>query len=125
MATRPQTIAHLLDQAGEGVTARAMFGEYAVYEEGRVVALVCDDRLDLKPTAPDRALLDAPEGAPPYPGAKPHLVVGPDLRDESDALARLLAATAAALPEPKARPGRASPGRERPSGPAGRAARRR
>ena len=78
-----------------------MFGEYALYREGKVAALLCDDRLFLKPTAPGRALLPDAEEAPPYPGAKPHLVVPEELWDEPGFLARLLAATADALPAPK------------------------
>ena len=54
MANRDETVAHLLDlmaQAGvTGVTTRKMFGEHAVYLDGKVVALLCDDRLFIKPT---------------------------------------------------------------------------
>ena len=53
-----------------GVTVRKMFGEYAVYVNARVVALVCDNRLFVKPTAGGRALLDPVVEAAPYPGAK-------------------------------------------------------
>jgi hypothetical protein len=34
-----------------------MFGEYAIYCDGKVVALVCDDQFFLEPTAAGRALL--------------------------------------------------------------------
>lgn len=103
MATTAGTVDHILDGAGAGVTARPMFGEYALYRDGRVVALVCDDALFVKPTGPGRALLPGAEEAPPYPGAKPHLVVPPELWEDGERLAGLLAATAAALPAPKPR----------------------
>jgi TfoX/Sxy family transcriptional regulator of competence genes len=100
MGTSPQTIAHLLDTLPDGVTARAMFGEYALYLDGRVVALVCDDTLFVKPTKGAVALLPDGELGPPYPGAKPHLVIG-DALDDTDLMARLLRQVAAEVPAPK------------------------
>ncbi|NYG32874.1 TfoX/Sxy family protein [Sphaerotilus montanus] len=103
MSTDRTFIDHLADQLhGFGAFAhRKMFGEYALYLDAKVVALVCDNQLFVKPTDAGRALLgpDAAMG-PPYPGAKPHFQVS-DLIDEREALARLLRVTAEALPEPK------------------------
>jgi TfoX/Sxy family transcriptional regulator of competence genes len=62
MATQPSTVNFLLEQlasAGE-VKARNMFGEYALYCDERVVALVCDDKLFLKPTQAGRAFVAEP-----------------------------------------------------------------
>lgn len=104
MATDARTVAAILD-ALPGTTARKMFGEYALYLDGKVVALVCDDRLFLKDLPAARAVLgDGPTGAP-YPGAKPHLVADAWL-DEPDLLAGAVRAVAAALPPPKPRKGR-------------------
>ncbi len=102
MATDPDTITFLLEQmAGAGnITSRRMFGEYALYCDGKVVAFVCDDQLFLKPTPEGRALLGTPTEAPAYPGSKMYYLIETEL-DEPDALARLIATTAAALPEPK------------------------
>lgn len=105
MATRQATVDYLLEQlAGAGrVTARKMFGEYCVYLADKPVALVCDDRLYLKPTAAGRALApDAEEGSP-YPGAKPHLVIPAGWWADGKRMAALLTATFAELPRPKAR----------------------
>lgn len=104
MATARATVAHLLEAlAGlPGVSARAMFGEYALYLDGRVVGLICDDTLFLKDTPGARARIAAPETGAPYPGARPHLVAGTAL-DDPDALADLLRAIWADLPEPKPR----------------------
>jgi DNA transformation protein and related proteins len=103
MATDASFMAHIADQLhGFGAFAhRKMFGEYALYLDAKVVALVCDNQLFVKPTDAGRALL-GPDAAmaPPYPGAKPHFQVS-DLIDEREALARLLRVTAEALPEPK------------------------
>lgn len=101
MGTRAETIDHLLDAlAPLPLTARKMFGEYALYLDGKVVALVCDDQLFLKPTpGAQSALPDCPQGAP-YPGAKPHLQVTEAL-DDPDAVMIALKAIAADLPAPK------------------------
>lgn len=103
MSTDATFIAYLRDQlqAVDAISHRKMFGEYALYHGAKVVALVCDNQLFVKPTDAGRALLgaDAPM-APPYPGARPHFLVADGL-DDRDALAQLIRATSAALPEPK------------------------
>ena len=87
------------------VSHRRMFGEFAVYCDGKVVALVCDNQLFLKPTDAGKALLDRVQEAPPYPGAKPYYLVDAQL-DDAEAAAALVRATAAALPAPAAKPAR-------------------
>ncbi len=100
MGTRQGTVDFLLRQMAGAVSARKMFGEYALYCEGKLVALVCDDQLFLKPTAAGRRLLGTPEEQPPYPSAKPCFVVGEDFWDDGALLAALVRATAAELPAP-------------------------
>lgn len=102
MASDPGTVDFILEQLdGAGaVRARKMFGEYAVYLDDKVIALVCDDTLFVKNTPGARALLSDPEEAPPYPGAKPHLVASA-LLDEPEALVALARAAWADLPVPK------------------------
>jgi TfoX/Sxy family transcriptional regulator of competence genes len=104
MGTRAETIKHLLDAfAPLSLSARKMFGEYALYLDGKVVALVCDDQLFLKPTSSAQsALPDCPQG-PPYPGAKPHLLVTEAL-DDPDVVITALKAIATDLPAPKPKP---------------------
>ncbi|MBP1807225.1 TfoX/Sxy family protein [Rubellimicrobium aerolatum] len=105
MATRRETVEAILDALGGAgeVTARKMFGEYALYLRGKVVALVCDDTLFVKPTPEGRAVEPGLEEGRPYPDAKPHLVVPGEMWDEGDRLAGLLRATEAALPKPTPR----------------------
>ncbi len=102
MATDLRTVAHLLDQlsVAGAVTARRMFGEYALYLDGRMVALVCDNRLFVKPTPAALRLLEHNALAPPYPGAKPHLLIDAAL-DDQDLMAEVLRAVAAEVPAPK------------------------
>lgn len=87
------------DLAG-ALSYKKMFGEYALYLEGKVVALVCDNQLFLKPTIEGREILGTVSERPPYPGAKPHFLIG-DHIDDREVLRRLLKATARALPPPK------------------------
>jgi TfoX/Sxy family transcriptional regulator of competence genes len=101
MATSPDLVRFVTGRLGQRFEARAMFGEYALYADGRVVALLCDDRLFVKvheTTAP----LQGSELAPPYPGAKPHYVVEEGQVDAG--LARLLLRLAEALPPTKPKP---------------------
>ncbi|HEX7051374.1 MAG TPA: TfoX/Sxy family protein [Longimicrobiales bacterium] len=102
MASDPGLVQFICEQlrgVGE-VSHRKMFGEYAIYVGNKVVALVCDDRLFLKPTAAGRALLEAPVEAPPYPGAKPYFLVDAYV-DDAEFLSTLFRATEREVPEPK------------------------
>ena len=78
-----------------------MFGEFAIYCDGKVVALVCDNQLFLKPTAAGKALLDHVREVPPYPGARPYYLIDTQL-DDADGLAAVVRATARELPPPRA-----------------------
>lgn len=96
------------DQAGLGrrLTYRRMFGEYVLYVDGKVVALVCDNSVFIKPThAAQEQHPDLPL-ASPYPGAKLHPVID-ELLEDNESLQRLFEDTAALLPVPKPRKPRA------------------
>ncbi len=102
MATEASFVEFVLEQiALRGrVDARKMFGEYALYVDGKVVALICDNQLFLKPLAPLRARLARVDEAAPYPGAKPHFRIADELERPAE-LTALLAEAARLLPEPK------------------------
>jgi TfoX/Sxy family transcriptional regulator of competence genes len=102
MATNAEFIQYVCDQLrGAGaISVRKMFGEYAVYCNGKVVALVCDNQFFLKPTAAGRALIDNVLEAPAYPGSKPYYLLTDELEDPSKA-AELVRATERQLPAPK------------------------
>ena len=103
MATSQTTMDFLLDQLVglSNVTAKKMFGEYCLYLGGKPVALVCDDQLYLKPTSAGRGMLQQLIEGAPYPGAKPHLLIATDLREDRDWLSMLIHATDNELPLPK------------------------
>jgi TfoX/Sxy family transcriptional regulator of competence genes len=104
MATDPDFVGFVLDQIEPPgfVTARRMFGEYALYADERVVALACDDRLFVKPTSGGRAFIGDPVEGPPYPGAKPYFLIEERLEDR-DWLSELLRITAGEVPLPNPR----------------------
>ncbi len=102
MASRQSTVDFILEQiAGAGaITARKMFGEYAIYNGEKLVALVADDQLYLKPTEAGRAHIGAPTAAPPYPGAKPCFLIPGERWEEAAWLTALVRLTTAELPQP-------------------------
>ncbi len=82
------------------VTFRKMFGEYAVYLDGKVVALVCDNTLFVKPIELGGQFAGEVEQAPPYSGVKPYFLIG-DRREDPEWLGELVRITAKELPDPK------------------------
>lgn len=97
MACSATVVKYVVDQMGPGAAPRAMFGEYGIYFRGTLVALLCDDRLFLKVTPVAEALLGPHELGPPYPGAKPAVIVPEETWDDGALMARLASETAAAL----------------------------
>jgi TfoX/Sxy family transcriptional regulator of competence genes len=110
MASDQSFVEYVCEQAGLGsaLSYKKMFGEFALYLEGKVVALVCDNQLFLKPTPQGKELLGVVSEHSPYPGAKAQFRIGDEL-DDRDLLKRLLVATARALPPPKAKPVKRKP----------------
>ncbi len=103
MATDRKTVDYLVEQmaAAGVVTAKPMFGAYGVYCDGKMIAIIDDEQLFLKPTVGGRALARDAEEAAPYPGAKPHLRLDADRWEDREWLADLVRVTAAELPAPK------------------------
>ena len=101
MATTKDTIAHVLEQLEPlNVRAKAMFGEYALYCDERVVGFICDDTVFLKPS-PATAGLGL---GPCYPGSKDYAIVSADVVEDSEAFRAMVQATADVLPVPKPKP---------------------
>lgn len=101
MATDKDFIEFVVDQMSgvSGITAKKMFGEYAVYCQGKVVALVADNQLFVKPTDKGRAFIGNVVEAPAYPGAKPSFLI--DEFDDREWLCELIRITTQELPLPK------------------------
>ncbi len=100
MSTSQTTAEYILDQAKAAgtVSIRKMFGEYAIYCDGQVVGLICDDQLFIKYTEPGKKFAAGRyEEGRAYPGAKPSMNVT-DALDNADFIAGLIKITATNLP---------------------------
>ena len=101
MSTSPATIAHILDTLLPlPVTAKKLFGEYALYINGIIVALVCDDTWFIKPTPSALAILPDAGKGPAYPGSKDY-IIGSEALDDPELCTRALRAVASDAPPPK------------------------
>ena len=107
MATDVDFVEFIVDQIGAGcaISYRKMFGEYALYSRGKVVALICDNQLFVKPTEAGRSFIGDIVEAPPYPGAKPAFLILEGIEDR-EWLTELISLTEGALPPPKPKTGK-------------------
>jgi TfoX/Sxy family transcriptional regulator of competence genes len=103
VASKRSNVDFVLEQVAQAgdVSARKMFGEYALYLRGKIIALFCDDQLFIKPTNAGRALLGKPQEAPPFPGAKLWFLISGDRCEDGDFLSELARVTERELPAPK------------------------
>jgi len=102
MASDLDFVKFVVDQIGSAcdVSYRMMFGGCTLYSRGKVVALICDDQLFVKPTEAGRAFIGDVVEAPPYPGAKLSFLVQDQIEDR-DWLTELITLTEKELPKPK------------------------
>lgn len=103
MATQKETIEYILERLGDSrrFGTRAMFGEYALYADGKVVALVCDDQLYVKVVPASSELEELCEKDSPYPGAKPHYLIEESQLSHIERLPEILFDIAESLPAKK------------------------
>ena len=108
MATDREFVDFLTDQLRPEceASARAMFGEYALYSKGKVVALICNNQLFVKQTDAGRAFIGAFVEAPAYPGARMSFLIE-DRIEDGDWLSELILITEKELPKPKPKPKKA------------------
>ena len=102
MASTQSFVEYVCDRVSltNSVSYKKMFGEYALYLDDKLVALVCDEQVFVKPTIEGRRILKTPKESPPYPGAKPCFLVTEQI-DDRKLMDSLFSATAKSLPLPK------------------------
>ena len=102
MATDRGFVDYVAEQAGLGerLSARRMFGEYALYVDGVVVAFCADNSLFLKLVKESATLLDGLPRQELFPGSKPHALAD-ELLDDPERLRGLMLALQRVLPTPK------------------------
>ncbi|MCC7119497.1 MAG: TfoX/Sxy family protein [Anaerolineales bacterium] len=106
MASQQKTVDLIVNQmrfAGE-ITFRKMFGEYGLYCNSKLIGLVCDDQLFIKPTQAGRAQIGQVVEAPPYPGAKPSFLISAKQIQDAAWLSELVYSVYQELPAPKPKP---------------------
>ncbi len=102
MASDKEFVDFVVDQMGDAglITSKKMFGEYALYCDGKVIALICDNQLFVKPTGKGRIYIGKPVETPPYPGAKLYFLVEEKFEDR-DWISQLISITAQELSDSK------------------------
>lgn len=103
MASNPEFVQYIADNlSGAGlITYRKMFGEYGMYCDGKIFALICDNQLFIKITEAGKKMRPTLPMAPPYEGAKDYFLME-DI-DDSAFLTEFVMATCKELPMPKAK----------------------
>lgn len=102
MASDKEFLNFIVDQienAGQ-ISFKKMFGEYGIYSDNKLFALVCDNKLFVKPTEAGRIFIKDVDEAPPYPGAKLSFLIKDKIEDR-EWISNLVRITVKELPEPK------------------------
>lgn len=102
MASDQEFVDFVIDQienAGE-ITTKKMFGEYGIYADGKLFALICDNKLFVKPTKSGREFIGDVVESPPYEGAKPSFLIEEKIEDR-EWISELIRVTVKDLPMPK------------------------
>jgi TfoX/Sxy family transcriptional regulator of competence genes len=92
-------LAEQMEDAGV-IRYRKMFGDYAIYCDEKVIALVCDNKLFVKPTEAGRSFIGEVVEAPAYPGAKMSFLIE-DKFEDREWISELIQITEKELPIPK------------------------
>ena len=104
MSTLKETIEFILEKLDDKrFTTRAMFGEYALYADGKVVGLVCDDQLYVKIVPASAELEGICDKDEEYSGSKPYYLVEEVQLSQIPNLAEILIDIAKSLPEKQAK----------------------
>ena len=103
MASSQEYLDFILEQLSEvnGISHRAMMGEYIIYYLDKVIGGIYDDRFLVKTTKTASAMMPEAGREIPYPGAKEMLLV--DDVEDKDFLRELIESMYEELPAPKER----------------------
>jgi TfoX/Sxy family transcriptional regulator of competence genes len=102
VSTSKELVQEIVDRlAPLSVRSRAMFGEYGLYCDEKIVALICNDTLFIKPSDVSSEFFSDASLAPPYQGAKDYYAVSTEWMDDDAWLRKVVQETADALPAPK------------------------
>ena len=102
MANDQDFVEFVVDQVQNDcdVSYRHMFGGTSLYLNNKVVALICENQLFVKPTDAGREYIGMVVEAPPYEGAKNSFLIEDEIED-AEWLTELFVLTERELPAPK------------------------
>ncbi len=102
MASDKDFVDFVVAQMGDAglITSKKMFGEYVLYCDGKVIALICDNQLFVKQTDKGRAYIGKPVEVPPYLGAKLYFLIE-DKFEDRHWISELIRITDRELPDSK------------------------
>ena len=83
------------------ITSKKMFGEYAIYCNGKVLGFICDNMLFLKPTQEAKEFFPEFTEGQAYPGSKMYMVIPEDKWEDPDFMTELAVISYNALPASK------------------------
>ena len=101
MSSKKEYLDYILEQLSEleGISYRAMMGEYILYYHEKIFGGIYDDRLLVKPVNAAKEMLpDAPSELP-YEGAKEMILV--ESVDDKELLKKLVVSMENDLPQPR------------------------
>jgi TfoX/Sxy family transcriptional regulator of competence genes len=81
------------------ILTKRMFGEFGLYADGKMVAVICDDRFYVKVAPASAELEDQCEKGEPYPRAKPHYLIDEGQLSTLPNLPAILFGLAEAMPK--------------------------
>ena len=101
MASSKEYLEYILESLSEcdGITYRAMMGEYIIYSQGKVIGGIYDDRFLVKPVKSALALMPEAQYELPYEGGSKMLLVSET--DNREFLKELISSMLDELPTPK------------------------
>ncbi len=101
MASSKEYLDFVLEQLSEldGISYKAMMGEYIIYFRGKIVGGVYDNRFLVRPVKAAKNMMPEAEPELPYEGAKEMLLV--DNMENREFLKELLEGMYGELPAPK------------------------
>lgn len=96
----------ILDQTQDAgvMRARNMFSEYCLYCNDKLVGVISDDKLFIKPTPELEAILKTKVLLPPYEGAKPNFFIAEV--DDRDYITKVIKTAYETIPDKPYKPKR-------------------
>lgn len=93
MASSKDYLDFVLEQLSDldGITYRAMMGEYIIYYNGKIIGGIYDDRFLVKQTKSSKVLLSASPLETPYDGAKKMFLIDIDNKERLNQVIPLIA----------------------------------